>query len=145
LQQAGTSENEAITFAETVDRDPADFIKEDFGIEWPARHFFHLTNNSTMGDETVVQMVLDGLSPSRRERETIIKTAIETEPILCRRRKPRVDNSKTSDSILSNILDGVAHSRIVLATFPSSTRAGSAFGQSFQMRRNGQGASQTIS
>jgi cytidylate kinase len=62
LQQSGKSEDEAITLAETVDRDRADFIKQYFGIEWPARHFFHLMINSTMGDKTVVQMVLDGLS-----------------------------------------------------------------------------------
>ena len=62
LQQSGKSEDEAITLAETVDRDRAAFIKQYFGIEWPARHFFHLMINSTMGDKTVVQMVLDGLS-----------------------------------------------------------------------------------
>ncbi len=28
--------------AETVDRDRAAFIKQYFGIDWPARHFFHL-------------------------------------------------------------------------------------------------------
>ena len=39
-----------------------DFIKQYFGIEWPARHFFHLMINSTMGEEAVVQTVLDGLS-----------------------------------------------------------------------------------
>ena len=61
LQQSGKSEDEAITLAETVDRDRADFIKQYFGIEWPARHFFHLMINSTTGDKTVVQMVLDGL------------------------------------------------------------------------------------
>jgi hypothetical protein len=47
---------------------------------------------------------------------TIIKPAIEAEPILGLTLKAyRVDNSKTGDSILSEIVDGVAHSRIVLA------------------------------
>jgi cytidylate kinase len=62
LQQAGKSHEEAIQLAGTVDRDRAEFIKQYFGIEWPARHFFHLMINSTMGDGAVVQMVLDGLS-----------------------------------------------------------------------------------
>jgi len=62
LQQAGKSEDEAIKLAQTIDRGRADFIKQYFGIEWPARHFFHLMINSGMGDKTVVQMVLDGLS-----------------------------------------------------------------------------------
>jgi cytidylate kinase len=62
LRQEGKSQEEATHLAETVDRDRAEFIKQYFGIEWPARHFFHLMINSTMGDTAVVQMVLDGLS-----------------------------------------------------------------------------------
>jgi len=62
LQRAGKSEEEALQLAENVDRDRADFIREHFGIEWPARHFFHLMVNSTMGDEAVVRTVLDGLA-----------------------------------------------------------------------------------
>jgi cytidylate kinase len=66
LQQAGKSEEEALQLAETVDRDRAAFIKQYFGIDWPARHFFHLMINSTMGDAAVVQTVLDGLSAIRK-------------------------------------------------------------------------------
>jgi cytidylate kinase len=62
LQQQGKSEEEAIHLAGTVDQDRAAFIKQYFGIEWPARQFFHLMINSTMGDAAVVEMVLDGLS-----------------------------------------------------------------------------------
>jgi cytidylate kinase len=62
LRQEGKSEEEAIDLACTVDRDRAAFIKEHFGIEWPARHFFHMMINSTMGEAPVVQTVLDGLS-----------------------------------------------------------------------------------
>jgi cytidylate kinase len=61
LQQAGKSEAESIQLADTVDRDRAEFIKQYFGIEWPARHFFHLMINFTMGGTAVVQMVLDCL------------------------------------------------------------------------------------
>jgi nucleotide-binding universal stress UspA family protein len=52
----GKSEEEAMQLAETVDPGRrAAFIKQYFGIEWPARQFFHLMVNSTMGDEAVVQ------------------------------------------------------------------------------------------
>jgi len=61
-QQQGKSEEEAIQLAGTVDQDRAAFIKQYFGIEWPARQFFHLMINSTMGDAAVVQMILDGVS-----------------------------------------------------------------------------------
>jgi cytidylate kinase len=65
LQQEGKSKEEANQLAETVDRDRAEFIKQYFGIEWPARHFFHLMLNSAMGDTTVVHVVLEGLSAVR--------------------------------------------------------------------------------
>jgi uncharacterized protein len=62
LQQKGKSEEEAIQLACTVDQDRAAFIKQYFGIDWPARHFFQLMINSAMGDAAVVQTVLDGVS-----------------------------------------------------------------------------------
>ncbi len=62
LQQAGKSQEDAIQLASTVDQERAAFIKQHFGIEWPARQFFHLMVNSMMGDQAVVQTVLDGLS-----------------------------------------------------------------------------------
>jgi len=62
LQQEGKSETDAIQLVSTVDQDRAAFVKQHFGIEWPARQFFHLMINSTMGDEAVVQTALDGMS-----------------------------------------------------------------------------------
>ncbi len=59
LRAMGKSEEEAIQLAETVDRDRAAFIKQYFNVEWPARHFFHLMINSTIGDEAVVQTILN--------------------------------------------------------------------------------------
>ena len=65
MKAAGKSEEEATQLACTVDRDRADFIKQNFGIQFPARHFFHLMVNSTMGDEAVVQTVLNGLAANQ--------------------------------------------------------------------------------
>jgi cytidylate kinase len=61
LQREGKSEREAIELVETVDRDRSAFIKQYFQIDWPARHFFHIMINSTMGDEKVVQTILNGM------------------------------------------------------------------------------------
>lgn len=61
LLQAGKSEEEATQLVQTVDRDRADFIKQNFGIQFPARHYFHLMINSTMGENAAVQMVLAAL------------------------------------------------------------------------------------
>jgi cytidylate kinase len=62
LQEAGKSEADAIELAETVDRERAAFIKQFFDIDWPARHFFHLMVNSTMGDAAAVEIIVDGLA-----------------------------------------------------------------------------------
>lgn len=61
LQEIGKSEQEAIQLAETVDLDRAAFIKQYFGVEWPTRQYFHIMINSSMGDDPVVQTILDGI------------------------------------------------------------------------------------
>jgi cytidylate kinase len=61
LRSQGKSEKEAIELVETVDRDRAAYIKQYFDVEWPARHFFHLMMNTTLGDEVVVQTILDSV------------------------------------------------------------------------------------
>ena len=62
LRATGKSEEEAIELAETVDRDRSAYIKQYFGIEWPARHFFHLMINTIIGDEMVVQTILGSIA-----------------------------------------------------------------------------------
>jgi cytidylate kinase len=62
LQQGGKTEEEATQLVQTVDRDRADFIRQNFGVQFPARHFFHLMVNSTIGEPAAVQTVLDALA-----------------------------------------------------------------------------------
>lgn len=62
LRTEGRSEKEAIELAETVDRDRAAYIKQYFDIEWPARHFFHMMVNSAIGDEVVVETIVDSVA-----------------------------------------------------------------------------------
>ncbi|HUJ31011.1 MAG TPA: cytidylate kinase-like family protein [Candidatus Acidoferrum sp.] len=62
LQAEGKSESESVHLAETVDRDRAAFIRQYFGVEWPDRHRFHLMINSTMGDDAVVETILNGIA-----------------------------------------------------------------------------------
>jgi cytidylate kinase len=62
LQASGKSANEALHLAETVDRDRAAFIKQYFGVEWPDRQRFHLMVNSSIGEDTTVQTILDSVT-----------------------------------------------------------------------------------
>jgi cytidylate kinase len=66
LRTAGKTEAEAAQLVETVDTERSAFIKLHFGIEWPARRFFHLMMNSTIGDEAVVQTILNSLAAVQR-------------------------------------------------------------------------------
>ena len=65
LQSRGESAAAAERLAETVDRDRAAYIKRYFGVEWPDRHLFHLMVNSAIGDEAVVETILQGIAASR--------------------------------------------------------------------------------
>ena len=62
LTESGTDRAEAIRLVETVDQERADFIRKYFGKEWPCRHLYHLMINSRIGDEAVVQTILDGIA-----------------------------------------------------------------------------------
>ena len=59
LLARGKSENEAEQLVDSVDRERADFIQKYFGVEWPNRAVYHTMINTAIGDEAVVQMILD--------------------------------------------------------------------------------------
>ncbi len=62
LQAQGKTQEEAANLVETVDADRTAFIKQHFGIDWPARQFFHVMVNSMMGDEAAAETVLNCLA-----------------------------------------------------------------------------------
>jgi cytidylate kinase len=66
LQSEGRSQAEAMELVENVDSDRTMFIKEHFGIDWPARQFFHLMVNSMIGEEMVVDIILGGLAAAKK-------------------------------------------------------------------------------
>jgi cytidylate kinase len=59
LLARGKSENEALQLVDTVDRERADFIQKYFHVEWPDRAIYHTMINTAIGDQPVVQMILD--------------------------------------------------------------------------------------
>jgi cytidylate kinase len=68
LRASGKSEAEAVQLAETVDRDRAAFIKQYFDVEWPGRHRFDLMINSTVGEETAVDIILNSVELYQRSK-----------------------------------------------------------------------------
>ena len=54
----GKTESEAQELVDTVDRDRIDFIQRYFRVEWPTRSLYHIMLNTSVGEENVVQTIL---------------------------------------------------------------------------------------
>jgi cytidylate kinase len=59
LLSRGKSEKEAEDLVDTVDRERAGFIDKYFHVEWPDRSVYHAMINTAIGDETVIQMIVN--------------------------------------------------------------------------------------
>src|SRR5208283_351731 len=59
LLARGKSEKEAEQLVDSVDRERTDFIQKYFHLEWPHRAVYHAMINTAIGDDSVVQMILD--------------------------------------------------------------------------------------
>jgi len=59
LLSRGKSEREAVELVDTVDLERADFIEKYFKVEWPSRSVYHTMINTAIGDETVIQTIVD--------------------------------------------------------------------------------------
>jgi cytidylate kinase len=59
LLARGKSEEEAEQLVDTVDRERIDFIQKYFNVEWPDRAIYHAMINTMVGDQAVVDTILD--------------------------------------------------------------------------------------
>jgi cytidylate kinase len=66
LKSAGKSEREAGQLIEEIDGDRAAFIRHYFGGEWPHRPLYNLMVNSQLGDEYVVELLLQHLTAAEK-------------------------------------------------------------------------------
>jgi cytidylate kinase len=55
----GESERDAAHLLETVDRDRAAFIRKYYGKVWPDRSLYNLMMNTIVGDEVVIETILE--------------------------------------------------------------------------------------
>ena len=62
----GMEQADAARLVDTVDQERADFIKKYFEKVWPCRTLYHLMINSRIGDEAVVETILNGIETMRR-------------------------------------------------------------------------------
>jgi cytidylate kinase len=59
IREDGGTEDEAEDLVETVDRERAAYIKHYFNSDWPTRSLYHMMLNTAVGNEAVVQTILD--------------------------------------------------------------------------------------
>jgi cytidylate kinase len=59
LLARGKSEKEAQDLVDTVDRERAGFIEKYFHVAWPDRAVYHVMINTAIGDEPVVQTIVN--------------------------------------------------------------------------------------
>ena len=59
LLARGKNEREAQELVDTVDRERAGFIEKYFSVAWPDRAIYHVMLNTALGDENVVQTIVN--------------------------------------------------------------------------------------
>lgn len=55
----GKSQREAEELVDTVDRERIDFIQRYFHVEWPNRSLYHVMINTSIGEENVIETILN--------------------------------------------------------------------------------------
>ncbi len=68
LRQAGKSEDQAVEEIASVDRQRVVFVRKYFGMEWPTRELYHMMINSTVGDDLVIDAILNGIHSLEAEK-----------------------------------------------------------------------------
>lgn len=69
LRLMGHSDKEAEELVDTVDRDRIEFVKHYFGADWPTRCLYHMMINTVVGDENVIETILETMH--RLERKPV--------------------------------------------------------------------------
>jgi cytidylate kinase len=59
LRAGGSSESDAEELVDAVDRERIAYIKHYFNADWPTRSLYHLMLNTAVGDEPVIQTILN--------------------------------------------------------------------------------------
>ena len=59
LVRDGTKLSDAEDLVDTVDRERIAFVKHYFGADWPTRSLYHVMLNTAVGNETVIETILD--------------------------------------------------------------------------------------
>ncbi len=68
LREAGKREEDAMDELENVDRQRVIFVRKYFGMEWPTRELYHMMINSKVGDDVVIDTILNEMHSVEAQR-----------------------------------------------------------------------------
>jgi cytidylate kinase len=68
LVSEGNTQAQAEALVDTVDRERAAFIKNYFNAEWPNREVYHAMINTALGEEAVVEAILNFLNQDKAQK-----------------------------------------------------------------------------
>ncbi|MGH9635490.1 MAG: AAA family ATPase, partial [Candidatus Angelobacter sp.] len=71
LMSEGNTQAHAEALVDTVDRERAAFIKNYFHAEWPNRAVYHAMINTAMGEDAVVEAILNFLKQNKSQKSTV--------------------------------------------------------------------------
>lgn len=71
LPRVGGDQREAVELVDSVDEDRKKFIKHYLGYEWPNRHLFQAMLNTGIGDDEVVETILQLLDTVNRPERRV--------------------------------------------------------------------------
>lgn len=62
IAEGHKSKEEALELVETVDRERIAYVKHYFNADWPTRSLYHVMLNTAVGNDAVVQTILDTMT-----------------------------------------------------------------------------------
>jgi hypothetical protein len=63
------NEAEAIHLVDTIDEDRRKFIKHHYRLDWPDRHLFHAMLNTAVGDDVILETILNLLHAANQKEK----------------------------------------------------------------------------
>ena len=63
------NEAEAIELVDTIDEDRRKFVRHHLGQDWPNRHLFHVMLNTCVGDDNIIETILNLLNATNQNKE----------------------------------------------------------------------------
>ena len=77
VRQYCTSQSHAEQVIDTADRERAAFIHQRFRIQWPERHVYHMMLNTIVGEDAIVDVIINAVGAMHTEDAPLQPTLVK--------------------------------------------------------------------